>query len=72
MNNGGVSKDVDIDVLINKKIKHCYYVASIPNDGYVNLNISLKNLTDKKDKIDVLVRYENSFSWFKKKKTFNS
>ncbi|MCJ7571940.1 MAG: hypothetical protein MUO82_08710 [Candidatus Thermoplasmatota archaeon] len=71
MNNGGVAIDVNIDVLIDDVIKHRYYVASIPNDGYVDLHISLKECKENKNKIKVKIDYKNSYSWFKKEQSLN-
>ena len=61
LNTGGVAKDVNIDTFVNGEIKSYYFVTSIPTNGEVELDIGLKEIREKKGRIDVILSFKTSY-----------
>lgn len=61
LNTGGVAKDVKIDTSVNGEKRDSFFVASIPTNGEVKLDTGLKEIREKKKKIDVLLSYKTSY-----------
>lgn len=66
LNNGDVAKDVNIDTFVNAEKKDLFFVASVPTNGEVDLDIGLKEIKEKEGKIDVILSYKNRYGKEKK------
>jgi hypothetical protein len=67
MNNGGIAHNVKIDVKIDGKIENKIFLTSIPNDGYVNLDVSPYDCIQNNKKICVNIEYKKSYGLLKNK-----